>query len=112
VRAPAVRPQVQALHVLVDTLLRKESFGKREGMQLIAQMQAMLTTYRVETRRRTIFEELDRPHADTADLAASMQVVAQLLGADPRVQAWQAVIDDYAARFAAGPVPRNPSARR
>jgi hypothetical protein len=27
-----------------------------------------------------------------------------LLGADPRAQAWQAVIDDYAARFAAGPV--------
>ena len=33
-----------------------------------------------------------------------MQAVTQLLDADPRALAWQAVIDDYAARVAAGPV--------
>jgi len=37
-------------------------------------------------------------------VAAQIQVVEQLCLADPRAQAWQAVIDDYATRFAAGPV--------
>jgi hypothetical protein len=104
VRAPEVRPQVQALHALVTILVRKESIGKREGIQLLDQMQVMLRIYQRENRRRAIFEELDRPHADAADLVASIQTVEQLLSADPRVHAWQAVIDEYTTRFAHGPI--------
>jgi hypothetical protein len=104
VRAPEVRPHVQALNALVMTLVRKESIGKREGMQLLDQMQAMLRTYQRDNRRRAIFEELDRPHADAADLAAAMHTITAVLPADPRVRTWQAIIDEYTIRFAHGPV--------
>jgi hypothetical protein len=104
VRAPEVRPQVQALHALVTILVRKESIGKREGLQLLDQMQVMLRIYHQENRRRAIFEELDRPHADAADLAECMQTIHDLLATDPRAQAWQAVIDEYTTRFAHGPI--------
>ena len=104
VRAPEVRPHVQTLNALVMTLVRKESIGKRAGMQLLDQMHAMLRIYQRDNRRRAIFEELDRPHADAADLADAMHTINAVLTADPRVRTWQAIIDEYTTRFVHGPV--------
>ena len=101
-----VKVQKKALTTFVATLRHKASLGTRDGQQLLGMMQAMLTTFVAENRRRAILEELDRPHADADDLAVAIAEVRRLAAQDPRARTWQQVIDEGTTRLATGPIRR------